>query len=370
MLNDFLIHFKAWLPNNYALVFNVFVIILISMITSVIVQGLLKRLTERLQRTHSQWDEALTKSLSKPLSYLIWLIGISIAVHVIRPFETEDSFLRNFSIVRDMTVFCLIGWFLIRLTKSFEVAYLRKGQFDQTTIQAISKLVRSTVFITIALLLLQELGYSIKGFLAFGGIGGIAVGFAAKDMLANVFGGVVIYFDRPFSVGDWIRSPDQEIEGHVEHIGWRSTKIRTFDKRPLYVPNSTFNQISIQNPSRMTNRRIKETFGIRYRDFTQVTDIADQVREMLRNHPEIDNNQTLIVNFNAFAPSSLDFLVYTFTKTTIWIKYHEIKQDVLVKIMDIVAENGAQMAFPTSTVHLLKEAEEAEIPINGTEIET
>ena len=103
---------------------------------------------------------------------------------------------------------------------------------------------------------MQALGYSISGVLAFGGIGGIAVGFAAKDLLANFFGGLMIYLDRPFSVGDWIRSPDKNIEGTVEEIGWRLTRIRTFDKRPLYVPNSTFTQISVENPSRMLNRRI------------------------------------------------------------------------------------------------------------------
>ena len=188
--------------------------------------------------------------------------------------------------------------------------------------------------------------------MAFGGVGGIAVGFAARDLLANFFGGLMIYMDRPFNVGEWIRSPDKEIEGTVEKIGWRLTTIRTFDKRPLYVPNSLFNNISVENPSRMSNRRIKETIGIRYDDLSKMKKIIDDVKKMLKEHPEIDKNKTLIVNFNEFAPSSLDFFVYTFTKTTDWVHYHEIKQEIMLSIINIIESNGAECAFPTSTLHI------------------
>ena len=176
--------------------------------------------------------------------------------------------------------------------------------------------------------------------------------FAAKDLLANFFGGLMVYLDRPFKVGDWVRSPDKEIEGTVEAIGWRLTTIRTFDKRPLYVPNSVFASISVQNPSRMSHRRILETVGLRYDDAKQLQKIIQDVKQMLLDHDDIDTTQTLIVNFNAFGSSSLDFFIYTFTKTTDWIRYHEVKQDVLFRVMEIVEKEGAEVAFPTSTVHL------------------
>ena len=214
------------------------------------------------------------------------------------------------------------------------------------------KLLRLSVIITASLVALQTMGYSISGVLAFGGIGGIAIGFAAKDLLANFFGGLMIYLDRPFTIGDWVRSPDREIEGTVEHIGWRQTRIRTFDKRPLYIPNSVFATIAVENPSRMTHRRIYETIGIRYDDAAKMSQIVEAVKKMLQQHHEIDTSQTLIVNFNAFAASSMDFFVYTFTKTTNWVKYHEVKHDVLLKINDIVAAHGAEIAFPTSTLHI------------------
>jgi len=219
-------------------------------------------------------------------------------------------------------------------------------------VRAVSKLVRIILWVVAGLMVLQSVGVSISGLLAFGGIGGIAIGFAAKDLLANFFGGLRIYLDRPFNTGDWIRSPDRHIEGTVEDIGWRLTRIRTFDQRPLYVPNAVFSQIAVENPSRMFNRRIYETIGIRYQDADKMAEIVAQVRTMLEQHPEIDLSRTLIVNFVSFGASSLDFFVYAFTKTTVWVDFHAVKQDVLLKILEIIHANGADVAFPTRTVQL------------------
>jgi MscS family membrane protein len=251
----------------------------------------------------------------------------------------------------------ILAWFLVKLLKAFETNLIHKTDdspeiIDATTATAIGKLLRAAIIITSVLIVMQSLGYSISGVLAFGGIGGLAVGFAAKDLLANFFGGLTIYLDRPFKVGDWVRSPDKEIEGTVEDIGWRLTRIRTFDKRPLYVPNATFTQISLENPSRMLNRRIKETIGIRYDDASKMQAIVNDTREMLLNHDAIDTTQTLMVNFNKFAPSSLDFFIYTFTKTTNWEEFHHIKQDVMLATIHIIQAHGAECAFPTSTLHL------------------
>ncbi|TCV12406.1 mechanosensitive ion channel-like protein [Vibrio crassostreae] len=178
------------------------------------------------------------------------------------------------------------------------------------------------------------------------------VGLAAKDLLSNFFGGMMIYFDRPFKVGDWIRSPDRQIEGTVERIGWRMTIIRTFDKRPLYVPNSVFSNIVVENPSRMLNRRINETFGLRYQDASKLAAIVDDVKAMLETHPDIDAKQTLMVNFDKFGPSTLNFFIYTFTKTVNWVRYHEVKQDVLLQVLAIIHKHNADIAFPTQTLKI------------------
>ncbi|MDF5683392.1 mechanosensitive ion channel family protein, partial [Vibrio parahaemolyticus] len=198
-----------------------------------------------------------------------------------------------------------------RLITNVEEHVLEQKNRDETTVQAIAKVAR-LFFITVGILtVMQAFGLSLSGLLTFGGVGGLIVGLAAKDLLSNFFGGLMIYFDRPFKVGDWIRSPDRQIEGTVERIGWRMTIIRTFDKRPLYVPNSVFSSIVAENPSRMLNRRIYEKIGLRYDDAEKMPQIITAVKEMLKNHKDIDARQTLIVNFDTFGPSSLHFFIYT-----------------------------------------------------------
>jgi MscS family membrane protein len=199
---------------------------------------------------------------------------------------------------------------------------------------------------------MQTVGFRVSGLLTSGGIVGISKCFAAKDILAIFFGGLAIYSDRPFIVGDWIRSPYRDIEGSVEEISWRYTRIRRFNKNPIYVPNAIFTTVAVENPSRMTNRRIKETIGIRYDDIKVMPAIVSDVKAMLQSHEDIDQDMTLIVNFNTFNASSLDFLIYTFTRTVVWVEFHEVKQDVLLKVADIIAKHGAEITFPTQTLHI------------------
>ncbi|MDP1646427.1 MAG: mechanosensitive ion channel [Thiobacillus sp.] len=140
---------------------------------------------------------------------------------------------------------------------------------------ALSKLGRMSVVIIAILSILQTLGVSLAGVLAFGGI---ALGFAAKDLFANLLGGLTIYLDRHFTVGEWIRSPDKRIEGVVEYIGWRNTRIRAFNKNAIYVPNALFTNIIVENPSRMTNQRIKETIGLSFLDIGKMAAIDADVK--------------------------------------------------------------------------------------------
>lgn len=337
-------------------VVQVFIVVFVTALANWTQKRIVAKLVVKLERTRTYWDDALFDAARKPVTFLIWVIGLTFAAEIVKN-ETDAAIFGAIAPIREVGVIFAIAWFLVRFVGRAERNIIDKKQtagedFDQTTADAIAKLLRVSIIITAALVTMQTLGYSISGVLAFGGIGGIAVGFAARDLLANFFGGLMIYMDRPFDVGDWIRSPDQEIEGTVEKIGWRLTTIRTFEKRPLYVPNAIFANISVENPSRMSNRRIKETIGIRYDDVTKMKDIIADVKQMLQNHLDIDTRQTLIVNFDEFAPSSLDFFIYTFTKTTNWIEFHEVKQDVLLKIIDIIEAHGAECAFPTSTLHI------------------
>jgi len=337
-------------------IYEVFAVVLGVLIAAFIARRIMIRLARKAEKTHNPWDDALVNAIRRPLRYTMLILGISYAAEVAGA-RTEASIFQYVDTVRYVLITSMISWALISFVARLENATIKQrlltGQSaDRTSIHAIGKLIRTAIFITTGLVILQTLGFSVSGVLAFGGIGGIAIGFAAKDLLSNFFGGLMIYLDRPFTVGDWIRSPDKSVEGTVESIGWRLTTIRTFDKRPLYVPNSIFATIAVENPSRMSHRRIYETIGLRYDDIKQMDRIVLQVKEMLKSHEEIDQNQTMIVNFNAFNESSVDFFVYTFTKTTNWVHYHEVKQDVLLKISNIIESNGAEMAFPTTTMFL------------------
>lgn len=343
-------------------IYQVFAVVFLTLLLSYIIGLVFNRLCRYAETSSSVWDDVLLESARKPVRVLIWLLGISWAARIVQIANDAEVF-EFIDPVRRVGVIVLMTWFLYGMSTRFEAALQSprrsKQPMDATTAGAIGKLLRASVLITAALVLLQNLGFSISGVLAFGGVGGIAVGFAAKDLLANFFGGLTVYMDRPFVVGDWVRSPDKNIEGTVEHIGWRLTRIRTFDKRPLYVPNATFTTISLENPSRMTHRRIQETIGVRYDDIAQVRSIVDAVKRMLIEHEEIDDNQTLIVNLNQFGDSSVNLLVYAFTKTTIWVKYHEVKQDVLLNIAEIIEQHGAEIAFPTTTLHVASMPEQA-----------
>jgi MscS family membrane protein len=325
-----------------------------------IAMRLLKVLAKHFAKTTNVWDDALLEAARRPLSWLILSFGLLLAIGISDGYVDQTLFsANNLNLARQVTLVVLIAWFLVRFISLAEERVRQRilagemgseSGLDPTTVVALAKLLRLSVVVSAVLVLLPTLGIQITALLAFGGVGGIAVGFAAQDLLANFFGGFMIYLDRPFAIGDWIRSPDREIEGTVETIGWRLTVVRTFDKRPLYIPNSAFNKLALENPSRMSNRRIKETIGIRYSDASKMAVIVADVKAMLQNHEAIDTRQTLIVNFVAYSSSSLDFFIYTFTKTTNWIEYHEIKQDVMLKIIAIVHEHGADFAFPTRTL--------------------
>lgn len=338
-----------------------FLVALVWLLT-VLFNWITSRLIQHLSRRGSAMNGQVLKAIRTPLRLMIWLLGISLLIEILSHSGVPVSKAVGAELRRFGTII-IIGWAglrLIRVAEAWLMSPARGGrkQLDKTTADALGKLFRLILLILVGLTLLQSAGVSISGILAFGGVGGIAVGFAARDLLANFFGGLMIYMDRPFRVGDWVRSPDKEIEGTVEHIGWRLTRIRTFDQRPLYVPNATFTNIAVENPSRMFNRRIFEHVGVRYSDVGCVKEIVDQIREMLLAHEEIDTHQTMIVHLNRFGPSSMDIMVYTFTKTTQWVKYHAIKQDVMLKIADIIEHNGAEFAFPTQTIHLAGQDEE------------
>ncbi|MGC9385318.1 MAG: mechanosensitive ion channel family protein [Hydrogenovibrio sp.] len=341
---------QVWIP---LLLFVLLLTFLVDLVTRLI----FRTLDGKLKRHNRFFLSSIVIAMTRPVVFYIWLSGSVLALlTMINHFQIFTELKPQILGFRSTLGILAVAWFSVRWVAEIEI-YLKQleaedRRWDSVTIEALSKIIKLTVFVVTGLFVLSELGLNITGLVAFGGVGAMAVALAGKDIIGNLLGGMMLYWDKPFYVGDWISSPDRSIEGTVESIGWRMTVVRTFDKRPLYIPNGIFSTIAVQNPSRMTHRRISETIGVRYCDVDKVASITADIKKMLSEHPEIDSTQTLIVNFVTYNHSSLDIMVYTFTKTTVWVRFHEVKEDVLLKIAEIIASHNAEIAFPTRTLYV------------------
>jgi MscS family membrane protein len=310
----------------------------------------LKRVLIYTNKTKNKLDDYLFVAIKTPLKTLIWFGWIYFSSTAL-----QDDFPSIVPLVNFLSILpvMIITWGVLRCINAIERNILEIDiNAEKDTVRLLIRLIKLSIIIVITLTILQSNGVSITAILAFGGMSGMVVGFAAKDMLANIFGGIMIQLDKPFSTGDWIRS--ESFEGVVEKIGWRMTCIRTFSKNPIYVPNSFFSTLPIETPSRMTNRRIKEVIGVRYDDISKLEKILKEIKALLDNIEGIDSTLARRVYFNYFNASSLDFNIYAFTKSTSKDEYQAIKQTVLLEIASIIEKNGAQIAFPTQTLHIQK----------------
>jgi MscS family membrane protein len=199
-------------------------------------------------------------------------------------------------------------------------------------------------------MVVQNLGYSVTSLLAGVGIGGAALAFASKDAVANIFGSIVIFVDRPFMIGDWIEVGD--VEGTVETVGIRVTTVRTFANSVITIPNAQFTIMPINNWSRMKKRRIKMTIGVTY-DATpdKLRMAVDAIRGIIRSDDRL-HQDFFLVNFFDFGASSLDIFCYLFTRTTGWAEHMQIREEFMLKVMEAMSSLGLSFAFPTRTVHL------------------
>jgi MscS family membrane protein len=317
----------------------------------------LRRLGNVAASTSNVWDDALYESARRPLPVLIWLIGIFTALYL--HYSTIESPVPEPAAqARNISLTLCVAWFLFRLIHQVaELTVSRQTannlEVDLTTVHGIGKVARITVLVLAGLAIIQSLGFNISGVLAFGGISGIAIGFAAKDLLANFLGGLILHIDRPFKLGESIRSPDKAIDGQVEYIGWRQTALRAVNKDVIYVPNSLFNSIVLVNLSRRSHRRIEETIGLRYEDLRKMSAICNDAREMLVNRPDVDTSKDVIVSFSRYGESSLDMYVLAFTLSTGLADFNSTRQSVLLAIADIIERHGADFAFPTRTLHMI-----------------
>lgn len=324
-------------------------------------------------KTRTRYDDQLLAGLKKPAEFLVLVGGLFFALQILRlPSAPVD--LRRFAdaILKILVTFD-VAWFLfntVDLLETFMSKWVSRTEstLDDQLLPFVRKSLRAFIVFLAVIMAIQNLGYSISGLLASLGIGGLAVALAARDTLANIFGSLMIILDRPFRIGDWVKAGD--LEGTVEEVGFRSTKIRTFARTLISVPNSVITNMAIDNFSRMPRRRIKLSVGVTYESTPeQMRRAVGRIREMLKSHPAIDQ-EFMLVNFTDFGPSSLDILVYCFTLTTVWAEFLEAKEDVNLKIMDILEDLGMEIAFPSRTIYVRGGEEEAQGPRPKDKIST
>jgi len=317
------------------------------------------RISQKLaSRTKTQLDDVLLVAAERPGGLLVYVIGILISVHILNPpadsfplITIADNAGRFFSIFTGI-------WFLWRLIEGLSAyfssrAKLTDSAMDDQLVPFVAKTLKIFLVLTGVLVMAQNMGYSISGLIASLGIGGIAIAMAAKDTISNVFGSIMILVDRPFSIGDWIKT--SQFEGVVEEIGFRSTKIRTFERTLVNVPNSALANMVIDNIDSRSERRIKMRIGLTY-DTTpaQMSKAIAGIEAILSNHPDVDQSYKL-VKFDEFEDSSLSIFLYYFSSSKVWEEYLQVRQEVNLQIMHLLEELELDFAFPTRTLHLEKE---------------
>jgi len=355
--------------------------------------GLLRRALPQRARSARQdpteserFFRLLKQSFLGPLRFLLVLIAIGQATRILFLRESDERILS----VIDSLYVVLIVWALLRLIDNVVTLYSTELLHRYPTLRGelvnfLSSVTRFLVIVIALLYLLQHFGFDIRALLASLGIGGLAVAFAAKETIANIFGCISIIVDDMFQQGDWIVTPNGE--GTVIDVGLRSTKIRTFDNAVIFLPNAYVASIDVRNWSRRKlGRRIKFTLGLEYgSDMQQVKKTVDDIRAMLIAHQDIADSstdttnytkqqlgkisdamdgygvkRTLLVYLDALGDSSIDILIYCFSKTIDWEGWLQVKQDVIFRCCAIVEANGLSIAFPSQTLYLRQDAGEAE----------
>ncbi|GEL78181.1 mechanosensitive ion channel family protein [Tenuibacillus multivorans] len=337
---------------------SVGIILLFLLFSKIFTKYIFFFLVKLFNKEKTELFKQILEAYEKPLRWLFIIIGIYIAVDYFPYFEQDHSLFEH---LIKSSIIILIAWGLYNLSSTSSILFMKLNdgvglEVDQIIIPFVSRGLRFVIIaITISVILI-EFDYDVTGFIAGLGLGGLAFALAAQDALKNLFGGVVIIAEKPFTLGDWIKT--SSVEGTVEDINFRSTIVRTFAQALVTVPNSTLANEAITNWSKMGKRRITFNLGVEYKTPKhKLEKVVKRIEELLRNHDEI-HQETIFVNFDEYNNSSLDILLYFFTKTTAWGEYLEVKQDINFKIMEILEEENVSVAFPSRTIYMDQDHQE------------
>jgi MscS family membrane protein len=309
------------------------------------------------KKTPSDFFSHLCLSFEHPVRWLFLIIGIYVSVGYF-PFleQTNSIFLQ---IIRS-SVIGVISWGLYNLSSVSSFLFTKLNDrlntgIDPILIPFVSKALRFIIIAISFSIIAQEFNYDVNGFVAGLGLGGLAFALAAKDAIGNLFGGLIIITEKPFSIGDWIMTPS--VEGTVEDINFRSTKVRTFSQALVTVPNATLANENITNWSQMGKRRITFHLGVTYdTPKAKLEKTVNRIRFLLSNHQDI-HPDTIFVTFDRYNDNSLDIFLYFFTKTTVWEQFLKIKEEINFAIMEILEEEEVSVAFPSRTIYISSQAE-------------
>ena len=319
-----------------------------------------KKIIPLTEKTPFAFDNLIATAASKPVGYLFLIGGVYAAFAVLPLPEKPDVAGFVFGALK-VLVAADIVWFLFRVV-DVGIYYLGKlaerteSKLDDQLIPLLSKAFKATIGLVGFVWVIQLLGYSVSSLLAGLGIGGLAVALALQDTLANFFGSIFIFLDRPFTVGDWIKLSD--VEGIVEDIGFRSTRIRTFPATLVSIPNKTVADATIDNWSKMPKRRVYQTVGVTYETSAeQMEQAVAAIREIVQNDEGVDK-KFIVIRFTEFGDSSLNILVYYFTKDVAFADHVATKERINLAVMRTLCDMGLSIAFPTRTVHFEGEVAE------------
>ena len=332
-----------------------FVGILIKTIISKVLGALLfslnkkaKKLSEKLQSFFVSIDKKIIKPLSWLAASLFWLASLS--------FFKQDGFTYRFFyyiIVPTLSLNLIrIGYALLNHFSKYlyQLASRTDNSLDNQLVNIFIKTTKIFIGVAGVLMTLQNLGINVTSLVAGLGIGGLAFALAAKDTIANLFGFMTILIDRPFKVGEWIRLGN--IEGVVENLGLRSTRIRTFYKSLLSVPNSVLANEKIDNMGRRMYRRTSTTLGLTYDTSPEKMEIfCKRTKEIIQSHPQTAKD-AIHVFFNTYGTSSLNILVYFYHQVGSWEEELKARHDVFLSILKMAKEIEVHFAFPTQSLHI------------------
>lgn len=335
------------------------IILLIIVVLNIVARQIVRNIYKQSLKHDGQFlKDDFVASMLKPLRVMIWLIGLSYLIYAfIVRLQMQGDFAGNFHQFRNIVIIICSTWLCFEGKKQLQYSWAHRSiykgkEFDKSKLNLLSKLFSASILLVSGLIILQTLGVNIGALLAIGGVGGLTIGFAAKDVFANIFGGLMIHITKPFCVGDLIHTLDEKIYGTVEYIGFYLTRVLGTDRRPFYVPNTFFTSQIFVNATRMGCRRIRQNVGIRYEDFHQIEKIILDIRKLLKESKEIAQDQLQVVNFTEFNDYSLQILVYCFSKATSFFEWSQVQQNILIEVGRIIEANGAEIAYPTSTLHL------------------